>query len=84
MRPGWQSLTYYQDVVLLAMTAAQQQQQQPGQAASSVLGCEADGTDAATIGSALLLEKHSIFDERWVAATASKESAVRSATATLW
>jgi hypothetical protein len=61
LRPGWQSLAYFHDVVQLATAAAAaaQQQQQAGQ---DVL--------AADIGLKLLQEKHSIFYERCVAGEA--------------
>jgi hypothetical protein len=59
LRPGWQSLAYFHDVVQVAAAADQQQQQQ---AAVAMQSCNAH--PAAAVGAMLLLERHSIFYAR--------------------
>jgi hypothetical protein len=59
LRPGWQSLAYYHDIVQVAAAADQQQQQQ---AAVAMQSCNAH--PAASVGAMLLLERHSIFHAR--------------------
>jgi hypothetical protein len=60
LRPGWQSLAYFHDIVQVAAAADQQQQQ----AALAMQSCDAAAPPAAAVGAMLLLERHSIFVER--------------------
>ncbi|WIA15320.1 hypothetical protein OEZ85_001986 [Tetradesmus obliquus] len=64
LRPGWQSLAYFHDIVQLATSAGQQQQQQQAQAVSAMETAAAAGDDTMAICLVLLQEKHSIFAER--------------------
>jgi hypothetical protein len=63
LRPGWQSLAYYHDVVQLATAAAGQQQQ--GQVVLAAGPSKAAVAHAVDIGLVLLQEKHSVFQERY-------------------
>jgi hypothetical protein len=63
LRPGWQSLAYYHDVVQLATAAGQQQQQQPSSGETQLPEVPI-GSTVLEVGAALMLEKHSIFVER--------------------